>query len=101
MSVNGKLHFVCPVISSQTNRDKRNPRSHAFKCLYIASIPASNNLFKVNNVNIRPLCEICSKSTLKKTEQHHCSGVFIVDVEYVNSDCIYMYVYMYISVISL
>ena len=36
------------------------------------------------------MCEICLKLAIKKPEQHHCSVVFIVDVEQVNSDWVYI-----------
>ena len=45
--------------------------------------PAGIYLFKVNN--IRTICEICSKLTIKKPERTHCSGVSIVDFEQVNA----------------
>ena len=43
-------------------------------------------MFKVNNRNTRPSCEICSKLTIKTPEQRHwrCSGVFIVNFEYIS-----------------
>ena len=34
--------------------------------------PACNYMFKVNNRNTRPRCEICSKLTIKTPEWHHC-----------------------------
>ena len=42
-------------------------------------------MFKVNNKNTRPMYEICSKLTIKKTERRHClrSGVFIFNLKHV------------------
>ena len=47
-----------------------------------ANFPAGNYIFKVNNRNTRPRCEICSKVTIKTPEQHKLlrSGVVIVNV---------------------
>ena len=43
------------------------------------SVPANIYLFKVNNRNTKIRCEICSKLTIKTSEQRYwcCSGVFI------------------------
>ena len=63
-------------------------------------IPASIYLFNVNNANIRTMCEICSKLTIKLPQRRqcrsyvfniyfeqisHCSNAFIVDSEQVNA----------------
>ena len=47
--------------------------------------PANICLFKGNNRNTRKRCEICSKLTIKTSEQHHtcCSAVFIVNFEHI------------------
>ena len=47
--------------------------------------PANIYLFKVNNRNTRKRCEICTKLTIKKTEQRQRrdSGVFNVDFEHI------------------
>ena len=37
-------------------------------------------LFKVNHSNTRTMCEVCSKSTLKKPERRH-YGVIVVNFE--------------------
>ena len=36
-------------------------------CLY----PDDSYLFKVNNGSTRAMCEVCSKSIVKKPEKHH------------------------------
>ena len=43
--------------------------------------PANNCMFKVNNINTRIRCEICSELTIKTLEkcQWGCSDVFIVN----------------------
>ena len=48
------------------------------------SIPY-HNMFKVNNRNARKRCETCSEFTIKTPErcQWCCSGVFIVNFEYI------------------
>ena len=48
--------------------------------------PVSIYLFKFNNRNTRPRCEICSKLTIKTPERRHWrrSGVFIVNFEYIS-----------------
>ena len=45
--------------------------------------PIDIYLLKVNNINTRIRCEICSKSTIKTLEQRHWrrSGVFIVNFD--------------------
>ena len=47
--------------------------------------PADVYLFKVNNRNIRKICETCSKLTIKTPERRHWrrSGVFIVNFEHI------------------
>ena len=47
-------------------------------------------MFKVNNKSTKKRCEIPSKLTLKTPErrQWHRSGVFIVNFEQVNADCV-------------
>ena len=47
----------------------------------ICKFPAGIYLYKVNNGNARTIFEVCSKSTIKRLEQHqlHRSDVFIVD----------------------
>ena len=44
--------------------------------------PANNNLFNVNNRNIRKRCEIRSKSTTKIVERH--SDAFMVKFEHIS-----------------
>ena len=53
---------------------------------YLLSIPAGIYLLKVNNKNIRTMCEICSKLTIKIPERHHWgrSGIFIVNFEHIS-----------------
>ena len=48
--------------------------------------PAGIYLFKVNNWNVRKVCEIYSKIIIKTPErrQRHRSGVFIVDFEQIS-----------------
>ena len=52
--------------------------------------PAGIYLLKVNNGNIRTICEICSKLTIKTPEQRqlprqwHPSGVFIVNFKHIS-----------------
>ena len=48
--------------------------------------PACNYMFKVNNINTRTKCEICSKLTIKTPEQYQwCrSGVFSVNFEHIS-----------------
>ena len=51
--------------------------------------PADNYMFKVNNRNTRRRREICSKLTIKTTEQRYwtyltpCSSASIVNIEHV------------------
>ena len=51
--------------------------------------PAWIVLFKINNGNIRTMCEICSKLTIKTQDDvndfTHCSSVSIVDFEPANA----------------
>ena len=49
----------------------------------IMVFPADNYTFKVNNRYTRTRCEICSKLTIKTSEQRHWhrSGVFIANFE--------------------
>ena len=48
-------------------------------------IPAGNYMFKVNNINTRTRCEICSKLTITTPGRHwRRSGVFIVNFEYIS-----------------
>ena len=51
-----------------------------------SSYPAGIYLPKVNNINTRTRCEICSKLTIKTPERRHWrrSGVFIVNFEYIS-----------------
>ena len=51
------------------------------KLVFEKILPVSIYLFKFNNANMRTMCEICSKLTIKTPERHklHCSGVFIVE----------------------
>ena len=55
--------------------------------MYLAITPAGNYMSKVNNINIKTWCEICSKLTIKTPERHQwCRfGVFIVNFEQVNA----------------
>ena len=48
--------------------------------------PAGNYMFKVNNRNTRPRCEICSKLTIKTPKRYHWgrSSVFIVNFEQIS-----------------
>ena len=47
----------------------------------VRSFPAGNNMFKVNDGNIRTRCGICSKLTIKTPERRNWrrSGVFIIN----------------------
>ena len=47
-----------------------------------AAIPVGIYLLKVNNRSTRPMCEICSKLTIKTAER--LSGVFIVNIEHIS-----------------
>ena len=53
---------------------------------YLLSIPAGIYLLKVNNKNIRAMCEICSKLTIKIPERRkwRCSGIFIINFEHIS-----------------
>ena len=42
--------------------------------------PGGNYMFKVNNINSRISCKICSKLTKKTPEQRHWSGVVLVSL---------------------
>ena len=50
--------------------------------------PVGNYMFKVNNINTRRRCEICSKLTLKTPERRYkhwrSSGVSIVNFEHIS-----------------
>ena len=47
-------------------------RQVASKCFILISLyPVTSYLFEVNNVNIRTVCEICSKLTIKTLEPRH------------------------------
>ena len=52
----------------------------------LSGIPAGIHLLKTNNRNIRTICEICSKLTIKTIErrQWRRSGVFIVNFEHIS-----------------
>ena len=69
-------------VSGLTQRHKIICAQH--KKDYISSFPANTYLFKVNNRNTRKRCEICSKLTIKISEQGHWhrSGVFIAKFEH-------------------
>ena len=47
--------------------------------LLVITIPTDICLFKVNNGNIRAMCEICSRLTINTPEQRLC--VFIINFE--------------------
>ena len=46
-------------------------------------------MFRINNRNVRSMCEICSKLTVKTLEQHHWRrfGVFHVNFEHISQLC--------------
>ena len=48
--------------------------------------PAAIYFFKVNNGNIKIMCEICSKSTTKIAERGHCrrSSIFALNCEQIS-----------------
>ena len=50
------------------------------------TVPAGNDMFKVNNRNTRAMCEICSKLTIKIPERLNWrrSGIFIVNFEHIS-----------------
>ena len=50
------------------------------------NFPASIYFFKVNNLDTRKKCEICSKLKIKRAERRHWrhSGVFIVNFEHIS-----------------
>ena len=56
------------------------------KATFKNSLPAANYMFKVNKRNTRTRCEICSKLTIKISEQRqwHRSGIFIVSFEHIS-----------------
>ena len=54
-------------------------------CMLCSEILAANYMFKVNNINTRTRCEICSKLTIR-TYFTPCSSVSIVNFEQVNTD---------------
>ena len=43
--------------------------------------PAGDYMFKVNNINTRASCKICSKLTIKTPERRQASSVSIVNYE--------------------
>ena len=53
---------------------------------HVFNNPANIYLFRVNNINTRKSCKICSKITIRTPEQHQWrrSGVFIVNFEYIS-----------------
>ena len=53
---------------------------------FLSLFTAGNYMFKVSNKNTRTRCEICSKSTIKTSEQRQwChSGVFIDKFEHIS-----------------
>ena len=53
---------------------------------FSSTYPSCNYMFKVDNRNTRKRCDICSKLTIKTSEQHHWhpSGVFIVNFEHIS-----------------
>ena len=55
-------------------------------CISAAGIPPYIYFFKVNNRNSRKKCEICSKLTIKTSEQPlwRRFGVFIVEFKYIS-----------------
>ena len=59
-------------------------KNYLIACTCINSI--SIFLFKVNNKNIKTICETCLKLVIKTPEQRQChrSGVFIVNFEHVS-----------------
>ena len=56
------------------------------RILFEKVIPIGNYMFKVSNSNTRTRCEICSKLTMKKSEQRQWrrSGLFIVNFEHIS-----------------
>ena len=48
------------------------------------AFPAGIYLLKVNKRNTITRCKICSKLTMKTTEGHQVSGVFIVNFEHIS-----------------
>ena len=63
-------------------------RENTYCCLwtFFSQEPAGINLFKVNNRNTRPRCEVCSKLIIKTPERHQWrrSSVFIVNFEHIS-----------------
>ena len=49
------------------------------------SYPTGVNLFKVNDGNLRTICEICSKLAIKTPERRQCFSVSIFDFEQLNT----------------
>ena len=62
-------------------------KSKLFAPSGFVAFPTNNYMFKVNNRNTRPRCEICSKLTIKKQERRHWRrcGVFIVNFEHISN----------------
>ena len=54
------------------------------KSTNVLGYPASNYMFKVNNVDITTTCETCSKLTVKVLLNWRRSSVFIVNFEYIS-----------------
>ena len=51
----------------------------------VNAFPVGNSIFQLNNRNIRAMCEIFLKLTIKTPERHQSrrSGVFIVNFEHI------------------
>ena len=58
-----------------------------FKDTYsLDHLPTNIYLFKVNNINTRKRCEICSKLTIKtELRELHRSGIIIVNFEHIST----------------
>ena len=77
-----KLIWICLLIVSFESKFLFLNRSD----LRTDQYPAANYIFKVNDRNIRTMCEICLKLTIKIAERRHCrrSGIFTVNFEHIS-----------------
>ena len=71
------------IISKNEHQLTKNAHSNWWIVYLLRNYPASNCMFKVNNINTRTRCEICSKLTIK-TRFWCRSGVFNVHFEHIS-----------------
>ena len=79
--LSGKKNCMC-LIGYMDDDYKSKPLSIV---LPKVNTPIGKLMFKVDNRNTKTRCEIRPKLTMKMPAQHqkHCSGVFIVNFEYI------------------